>query len=611
MLRLPAGMPGPQQNATFGYLQVLTFSDGMLTMRRATKGGQVALKLSSHVDLALLNGNVVTVDPHFSRTSAVGIKGNRIVAVGPDDTVRTLIGAHTQVVDLQGRTVLPGINDSHAHTAMWAGTKPPIVLDISYPTVRSVRDIQEAVRARANELEPGEWVRGSGYDPGYLEECLADPAFQFHRRLLDDVAPHHPVALVDFSLHALWANSRALERAGITRDTPQPTGGGIEKDADGEPTGLLREFAAENLVMSVIPPLSRAQKREAIAAALSELNALGITSMTDPALGPGGDTYQGGLLGSDCIGAYQDLLDQGRLKVRVNILYLFGEYGATSLKDMQGPLSQLGFHSGFGNEKMQIGGVKIFADGTPPNRTAWLSDEYVGGGRGHLMIPGESDAERVAELEAMVRFAHDHGFQVGVHCIGDLAIAAALEAFVQAESEDPRGLRHYLMHVDFITAEQARTAAAHGIGINITPTLPWTISDQLVDIVGLDRVKREWPYRWIVDAGCHMAASSDAPCTYPSWLQGTQSAVLRETKATGTVYSPDQCLTVEEVIRAYTIEGAWQDRQDHIKGSIEPGKLADLCVLDQNILAVDPHEISALENVMTIMDGEVVYTAGM
>jgi predicted amidohydrolase YtcJ len=569
------------------------------------------LKFSPYVDLALLGGHVVTVDPRFSIAAAVGIKGNRIAVVGSDDDVKALTGPGTQIVDLGGRTVLPGINDSHSHTALWAGTRPPVVLDVSYPTVRSVRDIQQAVRARVAVVEAGEWVRGVGYDPGYLEECVNDAGFQLHRRLLDEVAPDNPVALVDFSVHTLWANSRALERAGINRDSAQPTGGGIEKDAVGEPTGLLREFAAENLVMSVIPPLSRAQKREAIAAALAELSALGITSMTDPALGPGGDSYQGGLLGSDCIGAYQDLLDAGRLKVRVNILYLFGDYGATSLKDMQGPLSQLGFHSGFGNEKLQVGGVKIFADGIPPNRTAWLSDDYVGGGRGRLMLPGETDAERVAELEAMVRFAHGHGFQVGVHCIGDLAVGATLDAFVKAEDEDPRGLRHYLMHVDFITQEQARTVAAHGIGVNITPTLPWTISDQLVDIVGLDRVKREWPYRWIVDAGCHMAASSDAPCTYPSWLQGVQSAVLRETKATGTVYSPDQRLTVEEAIRAYTIDGAWQDRQEQLKGSIEAGKLADLCVLDQDILAVDPREISALENVMTMTDGEIVYSAGL
>ena len=389
---------------------------------------------------------------------------------------------------------------------------------------------------------------------------------------------------------------------------PDPPGGLIERDPDtGEPTGVFVEFPATSLIMGLIPPWTRAQKRQAVSAALDEMNSLGITSMTEPALGPGGDRFQGGLLGSECIGAYQDLLDDDRLRVRVNVLYLFGEYGANSLADLQSALPLLGFHADFGNEKLKIGGIKIFADGTPPNHTAWMSREYVGGGHGSLALPGSTDEERVRELEDMIRFAHGFGFQVGVHCVGDLAIGATIAGFVKAETEDPKRLRHYVMHVDFITAEQAATVARHGFGVNITPTLPWTISDMNVDIVGLEQVKREWPYRLIADAGCHLAASSDAPCTYPSWLQGVQSALLRKSKATGTVYSPDQCLTIREAIRMYTIGGAWQDRQEHIKGSIEPGKLADLCVLDQDILSVDPQEITSINNVMTIMDGEVVW----
>jgi predicted amidohydrolase YtcJ len=560
----------------------------------------------------LLNGNVVTVDARFSVQTAIGIRGNRIVGVGSADQIRPLIGQATEVVDLKGRTVLPGINDSHSHTALWAGTRPPHVLDVAYPNVRSVGDIQGEIRRKVQSLRPGEWVRGVGWDAGYLEECVKDPGFRLDRRLLDEVSPRNPVALTDFSVHTLWVNSKALELAAIGRDTPQPVGGVIEKDAQtGEATGILKEFAAANLIMGLIPPLTRAQKREAISAALSEMNALGITSMTDPALGPGGDSYQGGLLGAECIGVYQDLLDQDQLSMRVNVLYLLGEYGSCSRADLEVMLPGLGFHSGFGNEKLKIGGIKIFADGIPPNRTAWVSKEYIGGGKGSLVLPGRTDAERSRELESMIRFAHGHGFQVGVHAIGDLAVEATIAGFVKAESEDPRGLRHYVMHVDFMTARQAEIAAQHDLGVNVTPTLPWTISDLLVDIVGLEQVKKEWPYRMILDAGCHLAASSDAPCTYPSWLQGVQSAVLRESKATGKVYSPDQCLSVEEAIRMYTIGSAWQDRQEHIKGSIERGKLADLCVLDQNILEVDPHEMSDITNVMTIMDGEVVYSTGL
>jgi predicted amidohydrolase YtcJ len=534
------------------------------------------------------------------------------VAVGDDHEIKALIGPGPRVIDLQGRAVLPGINDSHAHTALWAGTKPPLMLDLAYPSVRSIADIVEQVGQKVRSVGPGEWVRGVGWDAGYLEECVADPTLRPHRRFLDAVSPNNPVALTDFSVHTLWVNSKALELAGIDARTPEPPGGVIEKDPlTGEPTGLLIEFSATNLVMALVPPLTRGQKREAIAAALREMTALGITSMTEPALGPGGDGYQGGLLGSECIGVYQDLLDRGELNVRVNILYLFGEYGANSLADLKASLPRLGFHGGFGNEKLQIGGIKIFADGIPPNKTAWISREYLGGGHGSLVLPGDTHEERRRELETMIGFAHRHGFQVGVHCIGDLAIEATITGMVKAEEDDPRGLRHCLMHVDFITPEQAATAAEHGLCVNITPTLPWTISDMNVDVVGLEQVVREWPYRWIADAGCHLAASSDAPCTYPSWLQGIQSALLRETKATGSVYSADQRLTIEEAVRMYTIGGAWQDRQERIKGSIEVGKLADLCVLDRDILGVDPHDISGIRNLMTIMDGEVVYDDGI
>jgi predicted amidohydrolase YtcJ len=554
----------------------------------------------------------VTVDARFSTAQALAIRGNRIVAVGENDEIRLLLGGDTEVVDLKGRTVLPGINDCHSHTALWAGTRPPYVLDLAYPNVRSVKDILQRVREKVETLQPGEWVRGAGWDSGYLEECVADPSFRLDRRLLDAVSPDNPVALADFSVHSLWANSMALRLAGIARDTVGPVGGGIEKDLQtGEPTGMLREFAAADLVMGLIPPLTRVQKREAIAAALDEMSAMGITSTTEPALGPGGDSYQGGLLGSECIGAYQDLLDEGRLKVRVNVLYLVGDYGSCSLADLQAALPGLGFHSGFGNEKLKIGGIKIFADGIPPNKTAWMSKEYIGGGHGSLVIPGASDEERRRELESMIVYAHGYGFQVGIHTVGDLAIEAAISGFVKAENEDPRGLRHYVMHIDFITAAQARVLAKHDLGVNITPTLPWTISDMNVDIVGLEQVQKEWPYRLVADAGCHLAASSDAPCTYPSWLQGIQSAVLRESKATGTVYSPDQCLTVEEAVRMYTIGGAWQDRQEDIKGSIERGKLADLCVLDEDILRADPHDITSIKNVMTIMDGQVVFASGL
>ncbi len=173
------------------------------------------MKLSPCCDLALLNGNILTVDAAFSKARAVAVRGDRIAAVGSDDQIKSLIGDATEVVDLKGRTVLPGINDSHSHTALWAGTRPPYVLDLAYPKVRTVNDIIDEVRAQIASVAPGEWVRGIGWDTGYLEECLADSGFALHRSLLDAVSPDNPVALTDFSVHTVWVNSKALQAAGI------------------------------------------------------------------------------------------------------------------------------------------------------------------------------------------------------------------------------------------------------------------------------------------------------------------------------------------------------------------------------------------------------------
>jgi predicted amidohydrolase YtcJ len=568
--------------------------------------------INNELNKVLINGKIITVDDKFSIKQAVGIKGDRISCAGTNDQIKPFISRNTEVIDLKGKTVLPGINDSHTHTALWGGSRPPLAVDVTYPAVKSIKDIVKAVGKKVKTAKPGEWIRGLGWNEGFLDECLKDKNRHPTKDDLDPVSPHNPVCLVDFSVHTIWVNSKALQLAGVNKETPIPTGGDIVRDpATGELTGLLREFAAQGLIMRVVPLWTKAEKRIAIVNAIKELNSMGITSLTEAALGSGGNTYQGGFLGSECISIYNDLMNENQLNARVNILYLFGEYGANSLKDFEDIVPQLGIHSGFGNEKLKIGGIKIFADGIPPTRTAWVSQEYLGGGKGSLVLPGATDEERTHELESMIRYAHKLGFQVGVHAIGDLAIGATIDSFVKAEKEAPRGLRHYVMHVDFMTPRQAKTAAKYDIGVNAQPSLLWTISDLLVDVVGLKRVKKEWPYRMILDAGCHLSGSSDAPCTYPSWLQAIQSAVLRESKATGKVYSPDQCLSREEAIRMYTMGGAWQDHQEDIKGSIEVGKLADLCVLDENILKVDAHKIKDIRNLMTIMDGKIVFNDGV
>jgi len=359
--------------------------------------------------------------------------------------------------------------------------------------------------------------------------------------------------------------------------------------------------------MRIVPPLTREQKRKAILAAMKELNSLGITSITEAALGPGGGDFQGGLLGSECISVYNDLYNEGKLSVRVNIMLLLGEYGAISFKDLQQGLSYLGIHTGFGSEWLRIAGLKLFADGIPPTKTAWMHEEYVGGGNGKLVLPGETDEGRYNELINMIVYAHKHGFQLGIHATGGRAIDACVDGFIKAMEEYPWDARHYVIHSDFTTPECAKRMARYNIGACVQSGIKWTISDYMDGLVGEQRSARQWPLRTLIDSGVQLSGSSDAPVSYPNWKLGVEAAVLRESKATGKVSGPEQCISREEAIRTYTMGGAWQDHMDSIKGSIEIGKLADFCVLDEDILTVDPHRIKDIRTLMTIAGGKIFH----
>ena len=559
-------------------------------------------------DLVIINGKIVTVDKEFSIAQAVAVKDGKIIAVGENGDLKELVGKKTKVLDLKGKTVLPGINDAHIHAVAYWGTRPPLALDVGYPTVKSISDIVKMVGEKVKTVQDGEWIQGWGWDEGYLQECLKDPAKHPTKWDLDSASPNNPVCLTDFSGHVIWVNSKALALAGVTKTTPLPSGGEIIRDpATGEPIGLLKELPAEGLVMRAIPPLTREQKREAILAAMKGLNSLGITSITEPALGPGGGEFQGGLLGSECISVYNDLYNEGKLSVRVNIMLLFGEYGALSFKDLRQGVSYLGIHTGFGNEWLRIAGVKLFADGIPPAKTAWMHEEYVGGGNGKLSLPGKTDEERYNELINMIVYAHKHGFQLGIHATGGRAIDACVDGFVKAIEEYPWDARHYVIHSDFTTPECAKRMAKYNIGACVQSGIKWTISDYMDSLIGEQRSARQWPLRTLIDAGVHLSGSSDAPVSYPNWKLGIEAAVLRESKATGKVSGPEQCISREEAIRTYTVGGAWQDHMENIKGSIEIGKLADFCVLDEDILTVDPHQIKDIRTVMTIVGGKIVY----
>ncbi|MFJ9613740.1 amidohydrolase [Streptomyces noursei] len=567
--------------------------------------------MDAYADLVFLDGRVVTVDAEFSIASALAVTGGTITAVGGRDDVAPLIGPDTRVVDLHGATLLPGINDSHLHGCAFGMSTPPLSLDLGHPAVSSLSDVAEGVREAVGLVPVGQWITGHGWDTGYLDECVSDPSRLPSRHDLDAVSPDHPVVLYSFSGHATWVNSKALELIGIDRHSVAPPGGAIVVDEAGEPTGLLHE-GAQALVQNALPPLSRQERTDAIRSTLATLARLGVTSYTEPGLGPGGDGIMRGALGAQTLDVYRQLLADGELTARVGVLLLptgmagTAEEFARALATLTAPGEAADPAPG----RLTIHGVKIFADGIVPNKTAWMNEPYIGGGCGSLCVGGETDSEKIAEIDAIIHHAHAAGHQMGVHVTGDRGIDTVTDAFAAAMAEHPRpDARHYVIHGDFLTAHSMKVLAAHGFGVNMNPTIKWTVADMEEEFVGAERAAYAWPYRDALDAGVRVASGSDAPVTSPDWRQGVATMVLRESKAAGRVSGPEQRIGLAEALRTYTIDAAWQDFADDWKGSLEPGKVADLCVLDGDLLTADPHDIPTMPVVLTVLDGQVVHDA--
>ncbi|MDX3804098.1 amidohydrolase [Streptomyces sp. AK04-3B] len=556
--------------------------------------------------LVLTGGQVLTVDGDFTVAEGLAVRGRDIVAVGSDAEMRALAGPGTRLVELGGRTVLPGINDSHLHGAAYGMTKPPFALDVGHPAVGSIADIADAVGRAARAARPGEWIVGLGWDAGYLAECLADPRRFPHRRDLDAVAPDNPVCLTHFSSHLVWVNSAALHRCGVDADSVPPPGGVIDADPDGRPAGILRE-AAQELVNVGLPTPTVEQRRRAIQGVVRELHSRGITSYTEPGLGPGGAGSFFGGLSTDNWTAYADLASSGELEARVSVLLLPAPMGG-SADDVRKGLAELRRPESADPRLLNAIGVKIFADGVPPNRTAWMNEPYSGGGHGALCVHGDTPALRSGELREMIRVAHEAGFQLGVHVTGDRAIDEVVDAFVAANAAVPRpDARHYVIHGDFVGARSLARLAAHGYGVNMNPAIKWTISDLMDEVVGPERSAYQWPVRSAVEAGVRVCAASDAPITEPDWRQGVSAMLLRESKASGRPSGPEQCVPLADALRAYTAHPARQDFAEEWKGSIEVGKVADLCVLDRPLLDRDPHTVTDAEVDLTVFDGRIVH----
>lgn len=551
-------------------------------------------------DMIIINGKIMTVDKDFSYAEAVAVKDGKIVAVGATREIEALKGKSTKVLDLKGNMLLPGINDSHLHLPDLVTGNPPYQLDLSYPGVKSIQDMRVMIREAITTLPEGSWIIGRGWNQGYIDELLADPNRQLNKTDFDDISPNNPVYLVEYSYHNFVVNSKTLELAGITKDTPNPEGGIIVKDPKtGEPTGFIQEKAF-GLIEAVKPPLTREEMKTALVNNVKYLTELGVTSVTTASETP------------NIINLLSEIAARDEYPVRVSVLLLWGEYGGLggTLADFQKAMQYVGTTTNFGNDRLRVAGVKIFADGIPPSMTAWSYEPYADGSYGSLVTSGDTDEARQQNLFDMIRFCHDQGYQIGVHASGDRAMAVTVEAFVEAQKANPWDARHYTVHGDWVPVETMKLMAANNIGHTTQTAIKYDIADDMTRQVGEKRSGEQWPLKQMVDLGVKVANSSDAPVVPPDWRVGLQSSMLREGKATGNVSGPHQRLSLEEGIRSYTIVPAWLDHAEDVKGSVEDGKYADFCIIGADLTTVDPHKIMEVPILMTIMDGKVVYSDG-
>lgn len=499
-------------------------------------------------------------------------------------------------IDLQGRTVLPGLDDAHLHAYSFGRTLTAIDLR----PARSLSDL--CTRLSSERPERTGWYRGHGWEGTSIVGSGAQGRLTAID--IDAATPHGPALLGDSTGHLALCNTQALRAAGIGPSTPDPIGGIIDRDQAGQPTGLLMESAVA-LVSRAIPSISPAERRSAILAAQSELLRRGIIAITDPGLGPGGTTLLDGTGTFDAICAYRDLEAGGDLLMRTHVMLLFGGLGGTSAREVAEGLDEWGPpRRAHRTGRLSVDQLKVFADGIPRSRTAWLREPYDDCTHGHLTVSGDTDQARVTELNAIIAAAATRGWQVGAHCTGDAAIGAFIDA-VEATNTGP-ALRHYLIHADLIAPMDLMRLPRLGMVLNTNPSIRWTVGRRVEPIIGQDRNLRRQPLRRALDAGVFVVASSDAPVVAPDW-QTIMAAAMTRSMKDDPAYSDDQAVSAHEAIDMMTSTAAWQSHEESWRGRIAPGMAADLVVLDTDAHWNEPWSLADASVAATIIDGEVVY----
>ena len=551
---------------------------------------------SIEADSVLVNGKIITVDAKDRIAQAVAIKAGKIISVGTTKNIKRMTGPGTQVIDLKGLTATPGLIDSHLH---FDGSTLLYALDLNYPRVKRIPDMVELVKGKVAALKPGEWVVGAGWDEGKIEE---------HRYVyaqdIDPATPDNPGWFAPGMGHYGLANSSALKLANITKETPDPPGGKIDRFPDGTPTGILKETAM-GLVTRLIPPLTKEQTKDALIRMIEEFNKNGMTASKDGGI----DLAKWNL--------YQDLLAEDKLHVRMFVLWFGGRTldGLQKVADRVGPFSKP--YLSTGDDRLISGGIKLWFDGSGGGRTAWVYKEWNinfkdvdTGNYGFTAIEPEA-------FRKMVKICHDLGLHVAVHAIGDRAIDWTLDTFDLVLKENPiHGLRHSIIHCNIPTDRaielMVEMQRKYDAGIpELQAPFMWDIGDTYAGNFGPERCLRFMPLKTYLEKKIIWGGGSDWDVTpfeakYGIWASMTRRPMM------GTYgeypYGTEQGVDVRSALRSYTIWNARQLFLEDKVGSIEVGKYADIAVWDKDLYSIPTDEIKEMECQLTLVEGKIVYT---
>jgi predicted amidohydrolase YtcJ len=528
-------------------------------------------------DLIVTNAQVWTVDREKPRAEAVAVIGERVVAVGSAEEIDAWRGTETRVLDAMGKLLLPGFNDAHVHF-LGGG------LQLDSVDLRDAATPEEFARRigkRAKE-RPGEWILGGDWD-----DQLFDPPQLPTRQMIDAVAPETPVFVRRYDGHMAVANSAALKLAGITPRTRAPAGGEIVSDAKGQPTGVLKDAAME-LVRRVIPELSREARKRAIQRALAHAASLGVTSVQEMGTEP------------ESFRIYAELAEKGELTARI--------YAAPTIMDWEDQ-ARLGVRRAFGSTYLRTGALKGFSDGSLGSSTALFYEPYTDAPRTRGLL--DAQMQPPAAMRQRILNADRAGLQLCIHAIGDRAISMVLDMFEEAGKahieDDPRYRMEHAQHI--APKDMARFAK-----LRVIPSVqPYHAIDDgrwAEARIGPERIQTTYAFRSLLDAGARLALGTDWTVAPLDPMLTIYAAVTRATldgkNPQGWV--PEEKITVEEAVEAYTVGSAYAEFQEREKGSLSPGKLADMVILSDDIFSIDPRFIREVRVEATIVGGRVVWS---